>query len=329
MECGDYYHLFTESDVVTIAETRGDMIGEHGTETMTSMIGEGHETMTSAVTGSTLAETGSTLAGSAAAGSTLAGSTEADVRFDMKPGMCHPCPKNCLNCTGGVCNQCGPKSFKNDKGECVEDCREGWFGGHVTTGEAVCMKCHEACSQCYGADISECTGCVEGYVKEDGKDGCIPDSGGWIQIHTPHDTMFYSLKDEQQQQLVQGEDIVYRTLRFLGHQNAHIGLFCGERPEFMEDDYTTMYFYEVVLGGWGNAASAIRRRPCAEFKDIEEHKIIVKEDAGERETCQDNDYCLSVADGWGSDYTCEKSVEYCESYEEVMTDCCPLSCKKC
>ena len=310
IECDDYYHLLTESDVVTIAEHRGDALGtDHVTSAVTDHAG--------------------TLAGSAEVGSTLAGSTEVP-RFDMKPGMCHPCPKNCANCTSGKCVQCGPKAYFTDVGECVKDCGEGWFGGHdERSGNAVCMKCHEACTQCYGADISECTGCAEGYVKADGEDGCIPDSGGWIQIHTPHDTTFYSLKDVPQQQLVHDTDIVYRTLRFLGHQNAHIGLFCGERPQRMEDDYTKMYFYEVILGGWGNAASAIRRRPCTEFKDIEEHNIITKENAGEGETCLDNDYCISTEKGWGADYNCENSEEYCESYADDMNECCPRTCKQC
>ena len=121
---------------------------------------------------------------------------------DAVTGKCAPCPDNCLSCKNDVCSGCAPKTFLNEARECVKDCGSGWFPMPPAGG--VCMKCNEACTECYGGDISECTACNEGFQKEDGKDGCIPKGEGsrWIPIHTPHDTTFYSLEDEQQQQLV-------------------------------------------------------------------------------------------------------------------------------
>ena len=62
-------------------------------------------------------------------------------------------------------------------------------------------------------------------------------------------------------------------MRFSGITNAHVGLFCGARRAKMDEDYTTQFFYEIVLGGWTNSLSVIRRRPCAEFKHQIEHKL--------------------------------------------------------
>ena len=67
--------------------------------------------------------------------------------------------------------------------------------------------------------------------------------------------------------------MVSRTLRFKGTTNAHVGFFCGPRKESLEGDYTQADFYEIVLGGWANELSVIRKRPCPDFKYELEHTL--------------------------------------------------------
>jgi hypothetical protein len=45
--------------------------------------------------------------------------------------------------------------------------------------------------------------------------------------------------------------MVYRTVEYIAPHDAHIGLFKG--PDMQGD------MYEIVLGGWGNTKSAIRK----------------------------------------------------------------------
>jgi hypothetical protein len=71
-----------------------------------------------------------------------------------------------------------------------------------------------------------------------------PEEEPWIKFHTPPDKTYYSLEDRGQQELIPGRDssgvaMTYRTFRFSGLTNAHVGLFCGARPEEMREDYTT------------------------------------------------------------------------------------------
>jgi hypothetical protein len=62
--------------------------------------------------------------------------------------------------------------------DCVESCYEGYFNDTDSRGPLTCIACHEACTECYGEDISNCTACAEGYFKADREDGCKPDREG-------------------------------------------------------------------------------------------------------------------------------------------------------
>ena len=83
--------------------------------------------------------------------------------------VCEECSAACVHCEGDFCTECDAGLFIDFSGLCVADCGDGNFAD-VETGS--CVVCHEACTLCYGADISECTACVDGHFIEFGEDGC-------------------------------------------------------------------------------------------------------------------------------------------------------------
>jgi hypothetical protein len=46
-------------------------------------------------------------------------------------------------------------------------------------------------------------------------------------LDTPNDEQYYTLADEDDQQLLKGYNMVYRTVSFIAANDAHIGLFKG------------------------------------------------------------------------------------------------------
>ena len=111
------------------------------------------------------------------------------------------CPGNCSTCTTmytadgaeySTCDECDQTQgimfylienvdFTSQYGyikyQCIDSCYAGQFVNDSSR-QPVCTDCHEACTECYGADIGNCTACAEGYFKADGKDGCKPDGEG-------------------------------------------------------------------------------------------------------------------------------------------------------
>ena len=43
---------------------------------------------------------------------------------------------------------------------------------------------------------------------------------------------------------------------------------------------------------------------------------------------KDDDVCLQTSPGWGSDYTCSNSIQYCTTWAKDMRRCCPISCSR-
>ena len=72
------------------------------------------------------------------------------------------------------------------------------------------------------------------------------------ELHTPDDSNYYTVTDAGQQQLVKGDNMVYRTIKFKATNDAHIGLFWGPRRTDGGVVELPDEFYEIVLGGWGN-----------------------------------------------------------------------------
>lgn len=51
---------------------------------------------------------------------------------------------------------------------------------------------------------------------------------------------------------------------------------------------------------------------------------------GEATSCEDSDFCLQHRPGWGAEYTCDTSVEFCTGeYVSDMAACCPAACGLC
>lgn len=88
---------------------------------------------------------------------------------------CTPCHPDCQNCNDDKntsCTSCvAPYKLLETKQTCiiVQDCPQGyWIDANKN-----CWPCHPYCSDCYGADQFQCTGCNSGFFKAYKRAGCV------------------------------------------------------------------------------------------------------------------------------------------------------------
>ena len=90
---------------------------------------------------------------------------------------------NCATCSNGMCTQCNNNFFLNTAGQCVQTCSAGfWSDSRISDATAdqsdwsgTCTACDQgpnACSSCTGPELTDCTGCNDGWF-QDGSNGCV------------------------------------------------------------------------------------------------------------------------------------------------------------
>lgn len=74
-----------------------------------------------------------------------------DYYYKASDTECRTCRDECVLCAGrDNCTSCREEYYLQG-GNCVGECREGYFKSIGSNGERVCAKCSENCKECFGS----------------------------------------------------------------------------------------------------------------------------------------------------------------------------------